>query len=257
VFDKFGRIDVGDENRSHEWLVDFLHYGDGALAVAADDDAIGLHQVWHGAAFAEKFRIAHDIKFRATLIVAADRVSDLCAGFHGHGALIDDHAVLAGLQNGRNLAGNFFDVRKVDASIRLWRRGDGDKNDIRAIHPFFGAGGEVEALGGHIAVEKVLEARFVNGNFSSAELFDFFRIVIDTNHIVADLGEASARDEADISGSNNAKFHGCFLGNEKFSIDGAGRFPVVWLLAECQRQRELGCVLKSHHEKKSVFLIAA
>ena len=118
---------------------------------------------------------------------------------------------MAGLENGRNLAGDFLDVGKINAAIGLWRRGDGDENDIGTIHAFLGAGGEVQALGGDIAVEKVLEARFVDGNFSSAELLDFFRVVIDANHIVADLGEASARDETDISGSNNTEFHGCFF----------------------------------------------
>ena len=69
----------------------------------------------------------------------------------------------------------------------------------------------MQALGSDIAVEKVLEARLVNGNFSGAELLDFFCVVIDANHIVADFGEASARDETDISGSNNTEFHGCFF----------------------------------------------
>jgi hypothetical protein len=118
---------------------------------------------------------------------------------------------LAGLENGRNLAGDFLDVGKIDAAIWLWRGGDGDENDIGTIDTFLGAGCEMKAFGSDIAVQKVLKAGFVDGNFSGAELLDFFRVVIDANHIVADLGEASARDETDISGSNNTEFHGCFF----------------------------------------------
>ena len=211
VLDEFGRVDVRNENRSHERLVDFLHHRNGTLAVAADDDAVGLHEVRHRAAFPEKFGITHDIKFRAALVIAADRVGDFLAGFHGHGALVDDHAVLAGLEDGGNLAGDLLNVGKIDAAIWLWRGGDGDENDIGAIHSFLGAGGEMKAPGSDIAVEKVLEAGFVNGNFSGTELFDFFSVVIDANHIVADFGEASAGDETNISGSNNAEFHGYFF----------------------------------------------
>ena len=199
MFDEFGRVDVGHENRSHERLVDFLHHGDGALAVAADDDAVGLHQVWHGAAFTQELGIADDIKLRTAFVVAADRFGDLLAGFHRHGALIHNHAVLTGLEDGGDFAGDFLDVGKIDAAISLGRSRHSNENNIRAIHAFFGAGGEMQALRGDIAVDQFLEAGLVDRHFAGAELGDLFLIVVDANHIVADFREARPGDEADIS----------------------------------------------------------
>jgi hypothetical protein len=48
-----------------------------------------------------------------------------------------------------------------------------------------------------------LEAGFVDRNFASLERFDFPRVVIDADDIVTDIGETGARDEANITGTNN------------------------------------------------------
>ena len=44
VLDQLRAVDVGDEDRRHERLVDLLHQVDRALALRADDDAVGIHQ---------------------------------------------------------------------------------------------------------------------------------------------------------------------------------------------------------------------
>jgi hypothetical protein len=93
VLDELGAVDVGDEHGRDEGLIHFLHEGEGAVAVAADDDAIGLHEVLDGAAFTEEFGIADDIELDAGLGIAADGLGNALAGLDWDGALIDDDAV--------------------------------------------------------------------------------------------------------------------------------------------------------------------
>ena len=45
VLDQLRAVDVGHQNRRHEWLVNLLHQIDRALALRADHDPVGLHQV--------------------------------------------------------------------------------------------------------------------------------------------------------------------------------------------------------------------
>ena len=94
VLDQLRAVDVGHENRRHERLVNLLHQVDRALALRADHDSIGFHQVSHRAAFAQELRIADDVELRAVLVVAFDRLRDFFAGLHRHGALVDDHAII-------------------------------------------------------------------------------------------------------------------------------------------------------------------
>ena len=56
VLDEFGGVDVRDDDRRLERRVNFLHRGDGPLRADADDNAVGIHQIADGKAFAEKFR---------------------------------------------------------------------------------------------------------------------------------------------------------------------------------------------------------
>ena len=57
VFDEFGAVHVGDEDGGLERIIHAAHEVGSAVARCADDDAVGLHEVGHGAAFAEEFGI--------------------------------------------------------------------------------------------------------------------------------------------------------------------------------------------------------
>ena len=45
------------------------------------------------------------------------------------------------------------------------------------------------------------------GTFAGLQRFDFARVVIDADDIVADVGKASAGDETDITGTDDGKIH--------------------------------------------------
>ena len=164
VLDQLGAVDIGDENRRHERLVNFLHQVDRALALRADDDPVRVHQVGHGAAFAQEFRIAHDVEFGAVSVVALDRFGDFFAGFHRHGALIDDDAIIG--QDAGDFARDFFDETEIDAAVGLLRRRHGDEDDLRVVDAFLDAAGEAQALRGNIAMDDFFQARLVDRHFA-------------------------------------------------------------------------------------------
>ncbi len=95
VLDEFGGIDVGDDNRRVERRVNLLHGRDRPLRADADDHAVGLHQIADGKTFAEKFRIADDIKFHLRLAITLDGLGHLFAGLDRHGAFVHDDLVFA------------------------------------------------------------------------------------------------------------------------------------------------------------------
>ena len=76
---------------AHERLVELRHDGQGVLAVAADDDAVGLLEVLDRGAFLEELRVGDDVErmWRA----GANDLPDARGGADRHGALVDDDPV--------------------------------------------------------------------------------------------------------------------------------------------------------------------
>ena len=56
-------------------------------------------------------------------------------------------------------------------------------------------------------MDHFLETGFVDRHFASLQRFDFPRVVIDADNVVADVGEASAGDKTDVTGTNDGKIH--------------------------------------------------
>src|SRR5712691_12766344 len=68
-------------------------------------------------------------------------------------------------------------------------------------------GGEGEALGLEVAREQLLEARLVDGRPSLAEGLHLRLVDVDADHHMSGLGEAGARDQADVAGSHHCDAH--------------------------------------------------
>ena len=137
MLDEFGGVDVRDEDRRPERLINPFHEISGHLGGGPDDHAIGLHEVRHGAALPEEFGVRDDVEL-GLFIVAADRFGDFFPGFDRHGRFIDDHPVLPRLEHVGDFAGYPFDMGEVHAAVGLRRRRDGDeKTTLRVIQPIF------------------------------------------------------------------------------------------------------------------------
>ena len=164
------------------------------------DDAIGLHQVLDSGAFAEEFGIADDVDVSAG-VVAADGLRDLLAGLDRDGALVDDDAVFLDVDG--DFAGDALDKAEIDAAVGLGRRGHGDKDDLRRGDGVGDGGGEGKASGGDVLLHELLKAGLVNGNVTGAELLDFLDVVIHADDVMAHFGETSARDQPNVTRTNN------------------------------------------------------
>ena len=67
VFDQFGGFDVGEHDRRFDQIeraVERPHHRAGGLAVGADDDAVGAHEILDRRAFAQKFGVGDDVEPR-------------------------------------------------------------------------------------------------------------------------------------------------------------------------------------------------
>src|SRR6266404_3372956 len=190
MLNQLGAIDVGDQNGSHEWLVNFFHHVDGVFALRSDDDPIGLHQIADSAAFAEKFRIANDIELRSVSIVAFDRFGYFLTRFYRNCALVDNHPVVG--QHPGNFARHLLNKTEIDAAVMLRRSRDGDEDDLRILDPFLNAAGEAQPLGRNITMDEFFESGFVNWNFAGAQRFDLSGIIIYASDVVANFGKAGA-----------------------------------------------------------------
>src|ERR1043166_9309310 len=113
MFDQFGAVDVGHENRRHEWFVDLLHEVDSVFALRANHNPVRMHQVGHRAAFTQKFGIADHVKLGPVPVIALDGLADFFARFNWDRALVHDHTITR--SDARYLAGHFFDKAEVDA----------------------------------------------------------------------------------------------------------------------------------------------
>ena len=60
-------------------------------------------------------------------------------------------------------------------------------------------------------MNEFFEARLVDRHLARLERFDFARIVIDADDVVADVGKAGAGDETDITGTDDGEIHGEFM----------------------------------------------
>jgi hypothetical protein len=172
----------------------------------SDHDAIGLHQIRDRAAFAEKFRIADHVELGAVPVVTLDRLAHFLAGLHRDGALVHDHAIAR--QNVGNFSRDFLNEAKIDTAVRLLRSGHGDEDDLRIVDAVLDAAGETEPLRGNVPVNDFFEAGLVDGNFAGPQRFHFPRIVIDADDVVAYVCKTSARDEADVAGTDDGNIHG-------------------------------------------------
>src|SRR5205085_11429954 len=153
------------------------------------------------ASFAKIFGVADEVELGAMLVIALDRVPHFVAGLYRHRALVDDDAIAG--EHAGDFARHFLDETQVDAAVGLLRRRHGDKNDLRIIDAFLEAAGKPKPMRRNVAMHDFLETGFVDRDLAGLERLHFARIVVDANDVVADIGKTSARDKANVTGTDN------------------------------------------------------
>ena len=140
-------------------------------------------------AFAQEFRIGYDLQLNFGTPFAEDAL-DLVAGSDRHGRFGHDHCGVG--QQRRDLAYGFIYEAQIGMPVAPARRrpnrdeyrlGVGDR---RQVHR------EAQPALANIAGDKFGQSRLENRNLATLERSDPSRILVDADHMMAEVGQASA-----------------------------------------------------------------
>jgi hypothetical protein len=76
------------------------------------------------------------------------------------------------------------------------------------VHRARRVGGEAQAARAHVALDELRQAFLVDRHAARAEQVDLAAVDVEAHHLVAEFGQATARDKADVAGTENRYFHG-------------------------------------------------
>ena len=99
-------------------------------------------------------------------------------------------------------------VLQVGRAVLARRRADGDELHLAVQGGGARVGVEAEAPGGGIALHDLGQAGLVDRQAAFLQHRDLVGVDVEAEDIVADIGEAGARDEADVAGTDDRDFHG-------------------------------------------------
>ncbi|GAB2706873.1 hypothetical protein GCM10027195_08290 [Comamonas sediminis] len=68
-------------------------------------------------------------------------------------------------------------------------------------------GGKAQPAIGMVAGDELVQARLMDGDLAGLQRGDLGRIDIDTQHLVANIGQHGTLNKTDIAGSKNSDFH--------------------------------------------------
>src|SRR6185503_15254284 len=134
------------------------------------------------------------------------RQHDFVGRARDYGALDDDDVVFVLVaQRSSDLARSFAYIPQIDA-LAVERRADRDESDFGVAHGGGQVGGGTQSLA-DVALQERLEPVFMDRRLAAVDALDLGGIDIHAGAVVADLGEAGARDEADVAGADDADPH--------------------------------------------------
>lgn len=216
VLDKFGALGGGFDERDGggggmgagdgvlpavvgaggEGKIDLAEEVAGALGVGADDDAIGIEEVGDGGAFAKELGVGDDLELVFSAAVEQDDATDPFVGVHGNGAFFDDD--FEAVESAGDLAGDGLDVGEIGFSGGGGGSADGDEDGGGGGDGGVEVSGEGEA-GGGVFAQEFGEELFVDGAVAVAQELELALVVIDQDDLMAEFGERSGGDEADVA----------------------------------------------------------
>ena len=96
-------------------------------------------------------------------------------------------------------------VGRADLGER--RRADGDEDRVRSAPGRLEARCEREPSRGLVGEDQLAQARLIDRDATFAQTIDFGLVNLDTNHLMAEIGETSPRDKPDIAGADHHDAH--------------------------------------------------
>ncbi len=211
VLDHLGTRDVGENHAEvveHHRAVKAGHEFLGLFAFDADDDAVGLHEVRDGGAFLEEFRVAGHVErdLDAALVeFFLDGGLDFLGGADRDGGFRHENGVLLDvLAEG---AGYCENVLQIGGAVFVRRRAHGAEDHLYVVEDAGEVGREAEAAFALVPQDHFIKARFVYGNFSFLERFDFRLVHIDACDVDAHFGKACTTNKPNVAGTDDSNIH--------------------------------------------------
>ena len=122
------------------------------------------------------------------------------AGERRDGRLVDDDEGTVHVIGDR--VGRRFDIRQIGLTTLPFGRAHGDDGVVRTGYRVLVRRRELKAPGFRIALHKLIHARFVKGHLVTLELSYLLAVDVDDHDVVAQVGQARGRGQADIAGAN-------------------------------------------------------
>src|SRR6202042_2508964 len=185
--------------------VDLPHHLARAVVLDPDDDPVRPLEVLDRRAFAQEFRIRYDGErtFRRVLrndaldlVACADRNSRFD---HDNGEVFDN------LADSASRVVNEMHVGRAD--LRQRRRADGDEDRLSPTPRLFETGRERQPARSLIGERQFAQARLVDRNTTLSQTYDFVLVDLDTDDLVAKIGQTGPRNQADIARANHYDAH--------------------------------------------------
>jgi len=181
-------------------LVDAPHQPGSALAVGADDDAVGMEKLNDGRAFAQEFGVGDDIVALGGDAVEVKHAANPLAGMDRDGTLFDNDFVA--VDGTGNLRDHSLDVREVGGAGIALGRADGDEDSLALLDGCCQIGGEGDTAPS-MASEKLGQMALEDGHAAIAEGLHFGFVLVHAEDLVADLGKTDSSYESDVSGPDH------------------------------------------------------
>jgi len=198
---------VGDDHLGVERLVERSHGAGCCGVVASDDDPVGVQEVVDGRPLAEELRVAHDAH-----VGASQRPLDHHGAPDRDRRLVDDHGLVG--ESGRDLGGGGLDVAEVGRAVVSLRGRDAEEHEGGVSDGRRRPDDEPESAGGEALGDEFVEAVFDDRDLAAPQTLDLLGVDVGAHDGVAEVGEARAGGESDVSGSDD-----CDSGHRRDATD--------------------------------------
>ena len=220
VFDQLGRApaDIHDRRGIEiERAVDFREHLARARVVAADHDAVGMLEILDRRAFAQEFGVGHDLHVGLGAQLPHDAL-DLVAGADRNGRFGDHDR--GRRQQGRDLAHRLVNEAQIGVAVAAARRGaDRDEHGIGPTDAVV-RDRKLEPAAADVAFNKLAQPGLEDRNLAAGERRDLGGILVDADHVVAEIGETGAGNKPHIAGADHRHMHGYPCSLSERSIKG-------------------------------------
>jgi hypothetical protein len=179
----------------------------GLLTARPQHDAIGPEEVLDRRALLQKLRVRDHLE--RDLGRRVDAGLQGVARAHGHRALDHDDAGL--LREGGHLLARGEHRADVGRAGRVGGGAHGEEVGVGRVVRRRDLRVEVQAPCALVALDQIAQARFVDRDDAVAQLPHPLRIDVDAEHVVSQLGEPGAGDEAYVAHAEGDETHGAYL----------------------------------------------